>query len=170
MRKVKTSPKSEAAPNPEAALSAAVTRAAALPQTPALQTDASSLLAPAAQPPRSQSQPQPHGPAASAYARLIHYIQSFEAALNSDQEIAMGFTGSAAGVLKIEGLGFLDPDLITFYGRDEDGNKTQLVQHVSQLSVMLRAVPKAAPERPANRIGFRLSTGWRGGESGDASA
>ncbi len=162
MRKDKTSR------NPEAAISAAITRAAALPKAPALQTDAESLMAPAPLPPRPD--PQTYGPAASAYARLIHYIQSFEATLNPDQEIAMGFTGSSAGVLKIEGLGFVDPDLITFYGHDEDGTKTQLVQHVSQLSVMLRAVPKSAPERPANRIGFRLSTGWRGGESGDASA
>jgi hypothetical protein len=161
-------PKAKPNPKAEAALDAAVTRAAALPHAPTLQTDAESLLAPATLPPHPA--PQPPGPAASAYARLIHYIQSFEAALNPDQEIAMGFTGSAAGVLKIEGLGFLDPDLITFYGHDEDGTKTQLVQHVSQLSVMLRAVPKSAPERPANRIGFRLTTGWRGGESGDASA
>ena len=33
----------------------------------------------------------------------------------------MGFTGGQAGILRIEGLGFFDPDLVTFYGRDEDG-------------------------------------------------
>ena len=82
----------------------------------------------------------------------------------------MGFAGSDAGVISIEGIGFFAPDLLTFYGRDEDGMKTQLVQHVSQLSVMLRAVPKAEPEEPARRIGFRLTTGWQGGEAGDASA
>jgi GH25 family lysozyme M1 (1,4-beta-N-acetylmuramidase) len=82
----------------------------------------------------------------------------------------MGFAGSDAGVLTIEGLGYFPPDMLTFYGRDEDGMKTQLIQHVSQLSVMLRAVPKAEPEEPARRIGFRLATGWQGGEAGDASA
>jgi hypothetical protein len=71
--------------------------------------------------------------------------------------------------LKIEGLGFFDPDLITFYGRDEDGMKTQLVQHVSQLSVMLRATPKPEPAAPARRIGFHLAPGWIGGEAGDGS-
>lgn len=105
-----------------------------------------------------------------AYDRLILYIRNFERQLDSDQEIAMGFAGSDAGVLKIEGLGFFDPDLITFYGRDEDGMKTQLIQHVAQLSMMLRAVPKSLPEEAPRRIGFHLSAGWIGGESGDGSA
>lgn len=36
----------------------------------------------------------------------------------------------------------------------------QLVQHVTQLNVALRAVPRAQPEEPARRIGFRLSREW----------
>lgn len=82
----------------------------------------------------------------------------------------MGFAGGDSGVLKIEGLGFFEPDILAFYGRDEDGLKTQLIQHVSQLSVILRAVPKTVPSEPARRIGFRLASGWTGGESGDGSA
>jgi hypothetical protein len=65
-------------------------------------------------------------------------------------------------------VGFSDPDLITLYGHDDDGLRTQLVQHVSQLSVILRAVPKA-DAAPARRIGFRLDAGWTGGEAGDPS-
>lgn len=109
-------------------------------------------------------------PAEWAYDRLILYIRNFEHQLDADQEVAMGSTGSDAGVLTIEGLGFFEPDLVTFYGRDENGMKTQLIQHVTQLSVMLRAVPKQEREDPPRRIGFQLSSGWRGGESGDASA
>lgn len=108
-------------------------------------------------------------PAESACERLVVYIRQFESQLNQSQEIAMGFTGSAAGVLRIEGLGWSAPDLLTFFGRDEEGMRTQLVQHVSQLSVLLRAVPKSTPEAPPLRIGFRLVQGWDGGESGDAS-
>lgn len=95
-------------------------------------------------------------PAEWAYERLILYIQSFEEGLDADQEVAMGFVGNESGILRIEGMGFFDPDILTFYGTDTQGVKTQLVQHVSQLSVALRAMPKM-PERPApNRIGFRL--------------
>ncbi len=109
------------------------------------------------------------GPAEWAYDRLVMYIRKFESQLDQSQEIAMGFAGGDAGVLRIEGLGYFEPDLITFYGRDDAGLKTQLVQHISQLSVMLRAVPTEAPEDPPRRIGFRLQSGWTGGESGDGS-
>ena len=112
---------------------------------------------------------KPKSPAEWAYDRLILYIRNFESQLDASQEIAMGFAGGDAGVLQIEGLGYYEPDIVTFYGRDEDGMKTQLVQHVSQLSVILRAVPKIGPEDPPRRIGFALNTGWKGGESGDGS-
>lgn len=95
-----------------------------------------------------------------AYERLILYIRNFEAQLDATQDIAMGFAGSEAGVLRIEGLGYFDPDVITFYGQDEEGMKMQLIQHVSQLNVALRAVPREAPETPPSRIGFRLSRDW----------
>jgi Family of unknown function (DUF6173) len=109
-------------------------------------------------------------PAEWAYDRLIVYIRNFEAQLDADHEVAVGFAGGQAGVLQIEGVGYYDPDILTFYGRDEDGQRTQLVQHVSQLSVILRAVARARPEGPPRRIGFALNRQWAGGEAGDASA
>ncbi len=97
-------------------------------------------------------------PAEWAYQRLILYIQNFEETLDNSQEVAMGFTGGEVGVLKIAGIGFFDPDIVTFYGTDGNGVKTQLIQHVSQLNVMLRALPREdASEDPPNRIGFRLA-------------
>lgn len=113
---------------------------------------------------------KPKSPAEWAYDRLVLYIRNFESQLDASHEIAMGFAGGEAGVLRIEGLGYFDPDIITFYGRDDEGAKTQLIQHVSQLSVILRAVRKIAPEDPPRRIGFALNPGWAGGESGDGSA
>lgn len=95
-------------------------------------------------------------PAEWAYERLVIYIQNFEEQLDAEHEIAVGFVGGDAGVLRIEGLGFFDPDIVTFYGSDGDGTKTQLIQHVTQLSVMLRAIPRKNTQIEANRIGFRL--------------
>lgn len=95
-------------------------------------------------------------PARWAYERLILYIQKFEQQLDAEQEVAMGFAGGEAGVLRIEGLGYFDPDLITFYGQDGDGMRTQLIQHVTQLSVVLTAMPKESEAEEPRRIGFRL--------------
>jgi hypothetical protein len=92
-----------------------------------------------------------------AYERLILYIQNFEKQLDNEHEVAMGFAGDSSGVIKIEGMGYYDPDIITFYGSDPSGAKTQLIQHVSQLSVKLRATPKPVKTAEPARIGFRLA-------------
>jgi hypothetical protein len=92
-----------------------------------------------------------------AYERLILYIRNFEEQLDNEHEVAMGFAGGEAGVLRIEGMGYFDPDILTFYGTDDEGTRTQLIQHVSQLSVMLQAMPKSAEVDPPRRIGFRLA-------------
>ena len=92
-----------------------------------------------------------------SYERLILYIQNFEKTLDNEHEIAMGFTGGDAGVMRIVGMGYFDPDVVTFYGSDGAGVKTQLIQHVSQLNVMLRALPKEVDEAEPTRIGFRLA-------------
>ncbi|MEL7470430.1 MAG: DUF6173 family protein [Pseudomonadota bacterium] len=104
--------------------------------------------------PVAQKTPEQKSPAQWAYERLVLYIQKFEETLDSDHEVGMGFAGSDAGMLNIQGMGFFAPDMITFYGVDPAGAKTQLVQHVSQLNVMLKAAPKLN-EEPA-RIGFQM--------------
>lgn len=122
------------------------------------------------QPKNSPEPAAPIGPAQMACARIVQAIRTFEAQLDARQEVAMGFAGSDAGVVRIDGIGYLDPDLVTFYGRDEAGQKTQLIQHIAQISVMLRAVATPSDSAPARRIGFLLQTGWQGGDAGDGSA
>ncbi len=109
-------------------------------------------------PPALQGSVKDKSPARWAYERLIHYIKRFEESLDANQELAMAMTGGHSGVLRIEGLGYFDPDIVTFYGVDASGSKTQLIQHVSQLSVILRALPHQTTEDdPPYRIGFRLA-------------
>lgn len=93
-------------------------------------------------------------PAEWAYERLILYIQTFEEQLDSEHEVGMGIAGADVGAVQIQGIGFFAPDMVTFYGADDQGGKVQLVQHVSQLNVMLIASPKTQSE--ARRIGFRM--------------
>lgn len=112
--------------------------------------------------------PDRKSPAKWAYERLILYIKNFEDQLDSEHEIAMGFTGASAGVLRIEGIGYFDPDIVTFFGADADGTRTQLIQHVSQLNVILRALPKRPEEASPRRIGFRLAQELGEGEIEEA--
>ena len=110
-------------------------------------------------PAEMQGPPEQKSPARWAYERLIVYIQNFEKTLDNEHEVAMGFVGGDAGVIRIEGMGYFDPDLVTFYGSDQTGAKTQLIQHVTQLNVMLRALPKHVDQAEPNRIGFQLAGG-----------
>lgn len=131
--------------------------ASALPRCHEVHADPEKPAQPVQVPQPLQKPVATKSPAQWAYERLILYIQNFEKQLDSSQEVAMGFTGGDAGVLRIEGMGYFDPDIVTFYGSDATGAKTQLVQHVSQLNVMLRALPKSVEDKPASRIGFRLA-------------
>lgn len=135
----------------EAAEAAALPRCYEVHANPNAESGTKALPEPLQKPVATKS------PAQWAYERLILYIQNFEKTLDGDHEVAMGFTGGDAGVMRIEGMGYFDPDIITFYGSDGAGARTQLVQHVSQLNVMLRALPKSVEDKPANRIGFRLA-------------
>ncbi len=117
-------------------------------------------------PPSVIKQPvEKKSPAEWAYQRLILYIQNFEKMLDAEQEVAMGFTETGGGFLRIEGLGHFDPDIVTFYGTDQTGAKVQLVQHVSQLNVLLRAMPKESEAEEPRRIGFRLAAGLEDAEA-----
>lgn len=96
-------------------------------------------------------------PAEWAFARMSRLIQDFESKLDPSQEVGAKFVGSPGdGVFRMEDLGFWAPDLILFYGKNSFGKPVRLVQHYTQLNLMLSAEPKESPEEPARRIGFAL--------------
>ena len=141
------------------ATSAEALENAALPRLQEVHTDPYQDCASAADLPKALKEPAAKkSPAQWAYERLILYIQNFEKTLDNNHEIGMGFTDGGAGIMRIEGLGFFDPDIITFYGTNGAGAKSQLVQHVSQLNVMLVASPKRLDQEEPTRIGFQLAS------------
>ena len=131
--------------------------ASALPRVHEVHTDPNQCGPHARDLPATMQEPERKSPARWAYERLILYIQNFEEQLDNEHEVAMGMTGGDAGILRIEGMGYFDPDIVTFYGSDPTGAKTQLIQHVTQLSVILRAMPKHIDRAEPARIGFRLA-------------
>ncbi len=154
--RVTPGPRDEIMTTAEAHEASAMPRAAVVHANPDAPATAETMPLPAGitcQPEAEKS------PAQWAYERLVLYIQNFEQQLDEKEEIALGLTGGDVGVMQIEGLGYFAPDIVTFYGLNEDGARTQLIQHVSQLNVMLVASPKLEAEEKARRIGFRLAGG-----------
>jgi len=81
------------------------------------------------------------------------YIEAFENELDNEHEIGIRLASFGGVVIfHAEQIGFSKPNVITFYGITDEGEKVQLIQHVSQLSFLLKAVKKR--EDKPYRIGF----------------
>jgi hypothetical protein len=92
-------------------------------------------------------------PAQWTYERLTKYIKEFENELDDEHEVGARLVSFGNAVtFYISKLGYYGPDIICFYGVGEKGEKFQLIQNISQLSVLLMALPKL--EKKVRRIGF----------------
>ena len=99
-------------------------------------------------------------PAEWTYKRLVSQITEFEAKLSSHEEIGGRFvTAPHMGTIHIIDIGYWNPDMLIFHAEDADGKPMQLIQHHSQLSLLLIALPKTRDE--PRRIGFVLEAKLR---------
>jgi hypothetical protein len=97
----------------------------------------------------------PPDPATWMHQRLVHQILEFEKNLSKDHELGGRFVGGPTNEpLHINNVASWGPDMIVFMGQYQDGRKFELLQHYSQVSVLLVAVPKMTDE--PRRIGFEL--------------
>lgn len=97
-----------------------------------------------------------HNNASAFYDRLKSYIIDFESGLDQDQEVGARLVSFGQTVtFHIEDIGYWNPSLITFTGTTDDGQQLKLVQHVTQISVLLMSVKRIHPEK--ERIGYKLS-------------
>lgn len=104
-------------------------------------------------------------PAEWMHERLVRSIVEFEKSLDEAQEIGARLVNfSEREPIHISDVGFWGPDLIIFYGTNADGRSVQLLQHVTQVSVLLVALPKE--HQQARRIGFQLQKRLDPGKDG----
>lgn len=91
------------------------------------------------------------------YERLVHAIIEFEESLDDEHEVAAQLVSfNDAETFNITDVGFWEPDLIVFFGTTSRGNRVQLMQHISQVNLMLVAIKKPEKKEPPRRIGFIL--------------
>ena len=94
-------------------------------------------------------------PAKWMHERVVRSINSFEEQLDQEHEVGARLVSFGSEMtFHIENVGYWGPDIIIFYGRGQDGNSVELLQHISQLSVLLVALKKVHEE--PRRIGFEL--------------
>ena len=88
------------------------------------------------------------------YERLAKQINEFEEKLDKDQEIGARSVSSPIGVFHIIDMRYWGPDLLIFYGEDENKKPIQLIQHYTQVNICLSSIAKLQKE--PRRIGFDL--------------
>jgi hypothetical protein len=100
---------------------------------------------------------QKNNPVIQICHAIKNYVESFEAELDDEHEVGVRLASfGSVLIFHAEKIGFSKPNLITFYGVTEDGERVQLIQHASQLNFLLRAV-KRQQNKP-RRIGFLWDT------------
>lgn len=93
-------------------------------------------------------------PAKWMHERIVRSIIDFEKDLDPALEIGARLVSFTANeIIHIDDVGYWGPDIIKFYGTTSDGHPVELMQHISQLNVLLMAVKPIAEPR---RIGFVL--------------
>lgn len=94
-------------------------------------------------------------PARWAYDRIAQQIADFEGSLNDEEEVGLRLIATPdASVMHISDVGYWGPDMLIYHGSSTEGSAMQLLQHYTQMSILLTAVPKM--NEVATRIGFHL--------------
>jgi hypothetical protein len=97
----------------------------------------------------------PDPPAKWAFERIARQIRDFEEQLSADEEIGLPLVAAPkTGTMHIQDIGYWGPDMLIYHGRNDHGKPMQLLQHYTQMNILLTAVPKIRAK--PNRIGFHL--------------
>ncbi len=93
--------------------------------------------------------------ASSFHNRLKEWISEFDDSLDQAHEVGVRLVSFGQTVVfHLEGMGYYNPSLISFHGHTEDGNPVELIQHVSQISLLLTKLQRKDPSSPKKPIGF----------------
>jgi hypothetical protein len=94
-------------------------------------------------------------PAELVYDRLLEHFRDFESQLDGEHEIGLRLVAFGENKLyHIIKLSYDNPDILIFGCSTDDGRPVELIQNVTQLNILLCAVPKSGPE--PKRIGFNV--------------
>jgi len=99
--------------------------------------------------------PKDQNLASEFHKRLIKWIQNFDKELDKEFEVGIRLVNFGQTVtFHLEHIGYWNPSLISFSGFTENGEPVELIQHVSQISILLLKIKRKDPEKPKRSIGF----------------
>ena len=93
--------------------------------------------------------------ASEFYRRLVEWINDFHRELEDEYEVGGQLVSFGSEItFSFTDLTYWNPSLIGFYGTKPDGSPVKLIQHVSQINVLLVRQKRIHPEEPKRPIGF----------------
>jgi hypothetical protein len=89
---------------------------------------------------------------------IIDIINNFESNLDNQFEAGVRLVSFGQTVqFYVSNIEYQNPNLIIFSGYLDDSSPVRLVQHMSQLSILLTVLPRKNPDVPRRKIGFSLT-------------
>lgn len=89
------------------------------------------------------------------HERLMKMIQVFEDKLDNQHEVGARLVNFGQTVVfHLKNIGYCNPCMIRFYGETDSGEPIELIQHISQISIMLVRMKRLDPDKPKTKIGF----------------
>ncbi len=89
------------------------------------------------------------------FKQLVKRIRDFDASLDETHEVGVRLVSYGQTlVFHLEQIGYSNPSLIMFRGTTDNGEFVEVIQHVTQISILLMRLPLREPEKPKRRIGF----------------
>jgi hypothetical protein len=93
--------------------------------------------------------------ASEYYKRLVTWINEFDKSLDQEHEVGVRLVNFGQAVtFHLSDMGFWDPSLISLKGFTESGEPVELIQHITQISILLMKVKRQHPNKPKRPIGF----------------
>lgn len=89
-----------------------------------------------------------------ACEKIIERINEFEANLPDDMQAGGKFITFGSEAFAIDSVTYQNPNILIFSGTTAEGETVQLIQHTSQLNLLLLAVKRNNPEEPRRKIGY----------------
>jgi len=89
------------------------------------------------------------------YKALANHIRFVERGLKNDEAVSFRYASFGGSLnVQLHTVGCVDGVLIMLMGTTQDGQEVQIVQHPSQINVLLLTMKRAEPEEPRKPIGF----------------
>lgn len=93
--------------------------------------------------------------ASEFHKRLFSWIAEYDQGLDNEHEVGLRLVSFGQTVtIHLQHIGDWNPSLMRFAGTCDDGTPVNLIQHVSQISILLMTLPRLDPSQPKRPIGF----------------